>query len=204
MPTISRLFVDYSATALRLFRTRAGSRAGICVQFRRGRAACLGGRSGSRSAGRPWAALARRVAGSAEDLRARARIWAGDIKAARECLYLRRNCPLNARLCFRGIPIPPDINVPYTRDFGAISRRRRKSPRKTRAHSAGRWVLCAGGRRSWGWRLAGPAGGRSISRGRSLPRLELETLHRAGDSEKPRQASSLSGRVFTWSFSPRQ
>nr|DAH32997.1 MAG TPA: hypothetical protein [Caudoviricetes sp.] len=54
LPTISRLFADYSATALRLFRACAGSRAGICVQFRRGRAACLGGRSGSRNAGRRW------------------------------------------------------------------------------------------------------------------------------------------------------
>lgn len=73
LPTISRLFADYSATALRLFRACAGSRAGICVQFRRGRATCLGGRSGSRSAGQPWAALAWRTAGSAEDLRARTR-----------------------------------------------------------------------------------------------------------------------------------
>lgn len=150
------------------------------------------------------AALARRAAGSAEDLRARARTRAAVSRRCGECLYLRRNCPLNARLRFRSILYALNINTPYTRDFGGVSRRCRKSPRKTRAHPAGRWVLCAGGRRSWGWRLAGPAGGRSISRGCNLPRLELETLRRAGGREKPRQASSLSGRVFTWSFSPRQ
>ena len=205
MPTISRLFADYSATALRLFRARAGSRAGICTQFRKEGAPLLWAQS--LAAGHwEWlrAALARRAAGSAEDLRARARTWATVSRRRGECLYLRRNCSLNARLCFRGIPYTPDINAPYTRDFGGVSRWCRKSPRKTRAHSAGRWVLCAGGRRSWGWRLAGPAGARSISRGRSFPRLGLEALHRAGDREKPRQASSLSGRVFTWSFSPRQ
>lgn len=135
MPTISRLFADYYATALRLFRACAGSRAGICVQFRRGRAACLGGRSGSRSAGQPWAALAWRAAGSAEDLRARARTRAAVSRRRGECLYLRRNCPLNARLRFRSILYALNINTPYTHDFGGVSRRCRKSPRKTRAHS---------------------------------------------------------------------
>lgn len=69
----------------------------------RGRAVCLGGRSGSRNAGRPRAALARRAAGSAEDLRARAAVS----RRRGECLYLRRNRPLNARLRLRGIPIYP-------------------------------------------------------------------------------------------------
>lgn len=52
-----------------------------------------------------------------------------------ECLYLRRNCPLNARLRFRSILYALNINTPYTHDFGGVSRRCRKSPRKTRAHS---------------------------------------------------------------------
>lgn len=108
MPTISRLFADYSATALRLFRARAGSRAGICTQFRKEGAPLLWAQS--LAAGHwEWlrAALARRAAGSAEDLRARARTWATVSRRRGECLYLRRNCSLNARLCFRGIPIYP-------------------------------------------------------------------------------------------------
>lgn len=71
----------------------------------RGCAVCLGGRSGSRNAGRPRAALPRMAAGSAEDLRARARTWAAVSRRRGECLYLRRNCPLNACLRFRGILI---------------------------------------------------------------------------------------------------
>lgn len=51
LPTISRLFADYSATALRLFRAQPESCAGICAQFRRGQAARPGGRPGGRSAG---------------------------------------------------------------------------------------------------------------------------------------------------------
>lgn len=109
LPTISRLFADYYATALRLFRACAGSRAGICVQFRRGRAACLGGRSGSRNAGRPRAALARRAAGSAEDLRARARIWAGDIKAAREIPLFAPELPFKRTFVLYGYTDIPSI-----------------------------------------------------------------------------------------------
>lgn len=108
MPTILRLFADYSATALRLFRARAGSRAVICAQFRKEDAPLLWAQS--LAAGHwEWlrAALARRAAGSAEGLRARARTWATVSRRRGGRLYLRGNCPLNARLCFRGIPIYP-------------------------------------------------------------------------------------------------
>lgn len=165
MPTISRLFADYSATALRLFRACAGSRAGICVQFRRGRAACLGGRSGSRSA---------------EDLRARARVAASRRRG--EYLYLRRNCPLNARLRFRGIPIYPRYKrAVYARFRGGVSRQCRKSPRKTRAHSAGRWVLCAGGTA-----LVGLEARRSCRRSEYLQRVQPPTAG-AGDTPPSRR-----------------
>lgn len=73
LPTISRLFADYSATALRLFRARAGSRAGICAQFRKEGAPPVQARN--LAAGRrEWlrAVLARRTAGSPENLQARA------------------------------------------------------------------------------------------------------------------------------------
>lgn len=160
LPTISRLFADYSATALRLFRACAGSRAGICVQFRRGRAACLGGRSGSRNAGRRWLGGQQAAPRTYE----RGREYGREISRWRgRCLYLRRNCPLNARLCFMGILIYPRYKrAVYARFRGYFAAVQKIAPKNAGA------------------------------------------LHRAGDREKPRQASSLSGRVFTWSFSPRQ
>lgn len=104
-----------------------------------------------------------------------------------ECFYLRRNCPLNARLRSRGIPIYPRYKrAVYARFRGYFATVQKNRPgifTRAARHSAR-------GSRRWSW---GRCGG-----------LELDTLHRAGDSEKPRQASSLSGRVFTWSFSPRQ
>lgn len=147
MPTISRLFADYSATALRLFRAQPESRAGICAQFRGECAARPGGRSGGRSAGGLRAVLARRAAGSAGDLRG-AGSNVGRISRRRgECLYLRRNRPLNARLCLRGIPICPRCKrAVYARFRGGISRRCRKPPRKTWARSTGRRFI-----RRLGW-----------------------------------------------------
>nr|DAN56821.1 MAG TPA: hypothetical protein [Caudoviricetes sp.] len=160
LPTISRLFADYSATALRLFRACAGSRAGICVQFRRGRAACLGGRSGSRNAGRRWLGGQQAAPRICEHGRERGRPYQG---GAGECLYLRRNCPLNARLRFRSILIYPQYkHAVYARFRGCFAAVQKIAPENAGA------------------------------------------LHRAGGREKPRQASSLSGRVFIWSFSPRQ
>lgn len=160
LPTISRLFADYSATALRLFRACAGSRAGICVQFRRGRAACLGGRSGSRNAGRRWLGGQQAAPRICEHGRERGRPYQG---GAGECLYLRRNRPLNARLRFRSILIYPQYkHAVYARFRGCFAAVQKIAPENAGA------------------------------------------LHRAGGREKPRQASSLSGRVFIWSFSPRQ
>lgn len=160
LPTISRLFADYSATALRLFRACAGSRAGICVQFRRGRAACLGGRSGSRNAGRRWLGGQQAAPRICEHGRERGRPYQG---GAGERLYLRRNCPLNARLRFRSILIYPQYkHAVYARFRGCFAAVQKIAPENAGA------------------------------------------LHRAGGREKPRQASSLSGRVFIWSFSPRQ
>lgn len=106
LPTISRLFADYSATALRLFRAQPESRAGICTQFRK---------EAHRSSGRKaWrqecrSSCGRRRHGGQQEA-PREPAGTGDecgavFKRCGEHLYLRGNCPLNARLCFRGIPI---------------------------------------------------------------------------------------------------
>lgn len=130
---------DYFTTIRRLFRdcpaTIPGMRREPCGNLR-----TVPERACRLSGWQIWqqerrAALARRAAGSAEDLRARARTRAAVSRRCGECLYLRRNCPLNARLHFRSILYAININTPYTHDFGGVSRRCRKSPRKTRAHS---------------------------------------------------------------------
>lgn len=164
MPTISRLFADYSATALRLFRACAGSRAGICVQFRRGRAACLGGRSGSRSA---------------EDLRARARVAASRRRG--EYLYLRRNCPLNAHLCFRGIPIYPRYKrAVYARFRGYFAAAQKIAPK-----NAGTLCRAVGTLRRWA-ALVGLEARRSCRRSEYLQRVQPPTAG-AGDTPPSRR-----------------
>lgn len=123
----------------------------------RGHAVCLGGRSGSRNAGRPWAALARRVAGSAEDLRARAAVS----MRRGECLYLRRNCPLNVRSCFRDIPICPWYKrAVHARFRGYFATAQKTAPEK-RGRSAGRCFI-----RRLGWAVG------TLRRWAALVRLE--------------------------------
>nr|DAJ05922.1 MAG TPA: hypothetical protein [Caudoviricetes sp.] len=101
---------DYFTTIRRLFRdcpaTIPGMRREPCGNLR-----TVPERACRLSGWQIWqqerrAALARRAAGSAEDLRARARTRAAVSRRCGECLYLRRNCPLNARLRFRGTDIP--------------------------------------------------------------------------------------------------
>lgn len=161
MPTISRLFADYSATALRLFRARAGSRVRICAQFRRGRAARPGGRSGGRSAGGLRAALARRAAGSAGDLRG-AGSNVGRISRRRgERLYLRENRPLNARLHFKSIPIYQRYKrAVYARFWGYFATAQKTAPENVGA-------LC----RAVIYSAAGLGGG-TLRRWAALVRLE--------------------------------
>lgn len=158
---------DYFTTIRRLFRdcpaTIPGMRREPCGNLR-----TVPERACRLSGWQIWqqerrAALARRVAGSAEDLRARARTRAAVSRRCGECLYLRRNCPLNARLRFRSITVCPQYkHAVYARFRGCFAAVQKIAPENAGA------------------------------------------LHRAGGREKPRQASSLSGRVFIWSFSPRQ
>ena len=88
---------DYFTTIRRLFRdcpaTIPGMRREPCGNLR-----TVPERACRLSGWQIWqqerrAALARRAAGSAEDLRARARIWAGDIKAAREMSLFAQELP---------------------------------------------------------------------------------------------------------------
>ena len=59
----------------------------------------------------------------------------GRIKAARRCLYLRRNCPLNARLRFRSILIYPQYkHAVYARFRGAFRDNAENRPGK-RGHT---------------------------------------------------------------------
>ena len=132
LPTISRLFADYSATALRLFRARA-----VPV---RGRAARLDAKPGGRSAGGLRAVLARGQQAVPRTCR-RGHERGAISKRRVQCLYLRRNCPLNARLCFKGIPIyPRHKRAVYARFRGGISRGAKNAP-GMRVHSPGREVF---------------------------------------------------------------
>lgn len=121
LPTISRLFADYSATALRLFRARA-----VPV---RGRAARLDAKPGGRSVGGLRAVLARGQQAVPRTCR-RGHERGAISKRRVQCLYLRRNYPLNARLCFKGIPIyPRHKRAVYVR-FRGVFRGVQKTPRE--------------------------------------------------------------------------
>lgn len=162
-----RLFHDYSPTIPRLPCDYSGHAQGAVREF-----------AYSSGEGVPLVWVADLAAGTPGG---RGRRWLGGQQAAprtyergreygREisrwrgrCLYLRRNCPLNARLCFMGILIYPRYKrAVYARFRGYFAAVQKIAPKNAGA------------------------------------------LHRAGGREKPRQASSLSGRVFIWSFSPRQ
>lgn len=148
LTTICRLFRDCPAT---IPDTRREPRGNLRVVLR-GRAVCLGGRSGGRSAGRPRAALARRAAGSAEDLRARARTRAAVSRRRGECLYLRRNRPLNARSCFRGIPIYPRYKRAVYARFRGVFRDNAENRPGKRGHTlrGGGYSAQVGGARGAG------------------------------------------------------
>jgi len=90
LPTISRLFADYLATALRLFRTLPESRAGICAQFRKEGAPLVWARNLAAGRGE-WlrVVLARRAAGSPENLQGAG----GEIKATRGIPLFARELP---------------------------------------------------------------------------------------------------------------
>ena len=136
MPTISRLFADYSATALRLFRARA-----VPV---RGRAARLDAKPGGRSAGGLRAVLARGQQAVPRTCR-RGHERGAISKRRVQCLYLRRNYPLNARLCFKGIPIYPRHKRAVYARFRGVFRGVQKTPRECACirqggrYSGGRW-----------------------------------------------------------------
>lgn len=158
---------DYFTTIRRLFRdcpaTIPGMRREPCGNLRTvpERACRLSGwQIWQQERGRRWLGGQQAAPRICEHGRERGRPYQG---GAGECLYLRRNCPLNARLRFRSILIYPQYkHAVYARFRGCFAAVQKIAPENAGA------------------------------------------LHRAGGREKPRQASSLSGRVFIWSFSPRQ
>ena len=160
MPTISRLFRDCPATIPGTAGEPRGDSRAVPERARR-------------SSGREvWRQAVPRICERGREC--------GRVISRRrgECLYLPRNCPLNARLRSRSIPIYPRYKrAVYARFRGYFATAQKTAPKKNAGALCGAVIYSAAG---------------------------LDALHRAGDREKPRQASSLSGRLFTWSVSPRQ
>ena len=190
---------DYLTTIRRLFRDRPATIPGTAGEPR-GDSRAVPERA-RRSSGREvWRQEHRRAAGGTGSEGSRQP--RGSAGRGLECgriisrrrggyLYLPRTCPLNACLRSRSIPIYPRYkHAVYARFRGYFATVQKTAPE----YSPGRR----------GIRRVGRAAGAGTGAADRVDGLELETLHRAGDSEKPRQASSLSGRVFTWSVSPRQ
>ena len=141
-------------------------------------------RAGGLAAGAPeWqrAALAWRAADSAEDLRARARTWAAVSRRRGECLYLRRNCPLNARSCFRSIPICPRYKrAVYARFRGCFAAVQKIAPENAGAPCGAVGTLCR-----WA-ALVGLEARRSCRRSEYLQRVQPPTAG-AGDTPPSRR-----------------
>lgn len=104
LTTIRRLFRDCPAT---IPGTRREPRGNLRAVPERGHAARLGAKPGDRSAGA--AAGGAGMEGSRQSPRTCRRGGKCGVISRRrgECLYLRRNCPLNARSCFRSNRICP-------------------------------------------------------------------------------------------------
>lgn len=115
-----------------------------------------------------------------------------------ECLYLPRNCPLNARLRSRSIPIYPRYKrAVYARFRGGISRRRRKPPRETWARSTGRRFIrrlgwAVGTLRRWAT-LVRLEARRSCRRSGYLQRVQPPTAGAGGTPPSRRQRKAPAG-----------
>lgn len=176
---------DYFTTIRRLFRdcpaTIPGMRREPCGNLR-----TVPERACRLSGWQIWqqerrAALARRAAGSAEDLRARARTRAAVSRRRGECLYLRRNCPLNARSCFRSIPICPRYKrAVYARFRGCFAAVQKIAPENAGAPCGAVGTLCR-----WA-ALVGLEARRSCRRSEYLQRVQPPTAG-AGDTPPSRR-----------------
>lgn len=97
------------------------------------------------------------------------------------CLYLRRNCPLNARLCFRGIPIYPRYKrAVYARFRGYFAAAQKIAP-----ENAGALCGAVGTLRRWA-ALVGLEARRSCRRSEYLQRAQPPTAG-AGDTPPSRR-----------------
>lgn len=97
------------------------------------------------------------------------------------CLYLRRNCPLNAHLCFRGIPIYPRYKrAVYARFRGYFAAAQKIAPK-----NAGTLCRAVGTLRRWA-ALVGLEARRSCRRSEYLQRVQPPTAG-AGDTPPSRR-----------------
>lgn len=178
LTTIRRLFRDCPAT---IPGTRREPRGNLRAVPERGRAALMGAKPGGRALG-----MAAGGASSEGSRQRRGSASTGEnvgngIKAARECLYLRRNCPLNARLCFRGIPIYPRYKrAVYARFRGYFAAAQKIAP-----ENAGALCGAVGTLRRWA-ALVGLEARRSCRRSEYLQRVQPPTAG-AGDTPPSRR-----------------
>lgn len=105
-----------------------------------------------------------------------------------ECLYLRRNRPLNARLRFRGIPIYPQ----YKRAVYARFRGYFATVQKIAPENAGTLCRAVGTLRRWA-ALVGLEARRSCRRSEYLQRVQPPTAGAGGTPPSRRQRKAPAG-----------
>ena len=105
-----------------------------------------------------------------------------------ECLYLRRNCPLNARLCFMGILIYPRYKrAVYARFRGYFAAVQKIAPK-----NAGTLCRAVGTLRRWA-ALVGLEARRSCRRSEYLQRAQPPTAGAGGTPPSRRQRKAPAG-----------
>ena len=170
LPTITRLPCDYSGHAQGAVREFAySSGEGVPLVWVADLAAGTPGGAGSEGS--------RQRRGSAST----GENAGGRIKAARGCLYLRRNCPLNARLRFRSILIYPQYkHAVYARFRGRFATMQKIAP-----ENAGTLCGVMGTLRRWA-ALVRLEARRSCRRPECLQRVQPPTAG-AGDTPPSRR-----------------
>lgn len=104
------------------------------------------------------------------------------------CLYLRRNCPLNARLCFMGILIYPRYKrAVYARFRGYFAAVQKIAPK-----NAGTLCRAVGTLRRWA-ALVGLEARRSCRRSEYLQRVQPPTAGAGGTPPSRRQRKAPAG-----------
>ena len=188
MPTISRLFRDCPATIPGTAGEPRGDSRAVPERARRSSGREVWRQERRRAAGGAGSKGGRQYRESAERGRECGRIIS---RRRGEYLYLPQNCPLSACLCFRSIPIYPRckraVCVRFQGHFATVQKTARNIHQGGEVSGARLALLERRQARRlgltvWSWRRS----------------TEPET------EKSPGRLRSLSGRVFTWSFSPRQ